>query len=210
MSRPGALGLSTYALKPRFQSLLRPLVRRLARGGVHANHVTVVAATLSILVGSIAAWDVPDTRAFLLIPLWLLVRMALNAIDGMLAREFGQESRLGFYLNELGDVASDVALYLPFASVSSFTPALVVMAVVLAVVSEYAAMLRVAAGEARRNDGPMGKSDRAFAFGALGLWVGIGSPAAAFGDVAIALIVIALGITIVNRVRGALIRQPVR
>ena len=30
--------------------------------------------------------------------------MALNAIDGMLAREHGQKSTLGAYLNELTDV----------------------------------------------------------------------------------------------------------
>ena len=39
--------------------------------------------------------------------------MALNAIDGMLAREFNQKSRLGGYLNEITDVVSDAALYLP-------------------------------------------------------------------------------------------------
>lgn len=41
---------------------------------------------------------------YLLLPLWMLLRMALNAVDGMLAREFGQQSRLGAYLNELCDV----------------------------------------------------------------------------------------------------------
>ena len=46
--------------------------------------------------------------------------MAFNAIDGMLAREFGQKSRLGAYLNELTDVVSDAALYLPFAWLPPF------------------------------------------------------------------------------------------
>jgi CDP-diacylglycerol--glycerol-3-phosphate 3-phosphatidyltransferase len=78
---------------------------------------------------------------------------------------------------------------------------------VLAVLSEYAAVLPMAGGGARRNDGPMGKSDRAFAFGALGLWAGVGSPAFASGDVALALIALALVITIVNRVRGGLLRK---
>jgi CDP-diacylglycerol--glycerol-3-phosphate 3-phosphatidyltransferase len=35
--------------------------------------------------------------------------MALNAIDGMLAREHDMQSPLGAMLNELGDVLSDVA-----------------------------------------------------------------------------------------------------
>ena len=46
--------------------------------------------------------------------------MALNAIDGMLAREFIKKSRLGGYLNEITDVVSDAALYLPFAFVAPF------------------------------------------------------------------------------------------
>ena len=46
--------------------------------------------------------------------------MALNAIDGMLAREFNQKSRLGGYLNEITDVVSDAALYLPFAFIATF------------------------------------------------------------------------------------------
>ena len=48
--------------------------------------------------------------------------MAMNAVDGMLAREFGQQSPLGAYLNELADVVSDTALYLPFAFVAPFGP----------------------------------------------------------------------------------------
>ena len=50
--------------------------------------------------------------ALLGLPIVLALRMALNAADGMLAREHGQASPLGFYLNELGDIISDAALYL--------------------------------------------------------------------------------------------------
>jgi 1-acyl-sn-glycerol-3-phosphate acyltransferase len=41
---------------------------------------------------------------------WMLARMALNAVDGMLARDFGLKSPLGAFLNELTDVLSDAAL----------------------------------------------------------------------------------------------------
>ena len=67
--------------------------------------------------------------------------MALNAIDGMLAREHGQQSRLGALLNELGDVVSDAALYLPLAVVSGFDPRLVATIVVLAGLSELTGVL---------------------------------------------------------------------
>ncbi|MGV2390784.1 MAG UNVERIFIED_CONTAM: CDP-alcohol phosphatidyltransferase family protein [Microcystis novacekii LVE1205-3] len=43
----------------------------------------------------------------LLMPLVLFMRIALNAIDGMLARDYNQKTSLGTILNELGDVISD-------------------------------------------------------------------------------------------------------
>jgi CDP-diacylglycerol--glycerol-3-phosphate 3-phosphatidyltransferase len=42
---------SIYDPKPRFQTLLRPLVGRLAGAGVTANQVTLAAAVLSGLTG---------------------------------------------------------------------------------------------------------------------------------------------------------------
>ena len=160
--------MSIYALKPRFQALLRPLAAALARAGVTANQVTVAAAVISVAIG-LGLLLRPDARAwFLLIPVWMFVRMAFNAIDGMLAREFGQKSRLGAYLNELTDAISDAALYAPFAMVAPFAPGWTVVVIVLAVISEYAGVLGPMVGATRRYDGPMGKSDRAFVFGALG------------------------------------------
>ena len=42
--------MSIYALKPKFQNLLRPLVRQLAAKGVTANQVTLIACLLSIFI----------------------------------------------------------------------------------------------------------------------------------------------------------------
>ena len=161
--------MSIYTLKPRFVAWLRPLAGARARAGITANQVTAAAAVVSVALGSLAAWRLPDTRAFLLIPLWMFVRMACNAIDGLLACEFGQKSRLGAYLNELTDAVSDTALYLPFALLPPFSPLWTGAVIVLAVVSEYAGALGPLVGASRRYEGPMGKSDRAFVVGALGL-----------------------------------------
>ena len=100
--------------------------------------------------------------------------MALNAIDGMLAREHGMKSPEGAVLNELGDVISDAALYLPFALVAGVNAALVVLVVIAAIVGEMAGALGPLLGGQRRYDGPLGKSDRAFAFGTLGFLIGVG------------------------------------
>ena len=107
---------SIYDLKPAFQGLLRPLTRALFGAGVTANAVTIAAAVLSLVVGGALALRPGSRGVLLLLPAVLFARMALNAIDGMLAREHGQKSKLGALLNELGDVVSDAALYLPLGA----------------------------------------------------------------------------------------------
>jgi len=196
--------MTIYALKPRFQGLLRPLVARLASSGVTANQVTVAAAVGSVAVAWIVVWLVEQRAIFLLLPLWLLIRMGLNAIDGMLAREFGQQSRLGAYLNEICDVVSDAALYAPFAMIEPFGLANIAVVIFLAALSEFAGVLGPMVGATRRYDGPMGKSDRALVFGALGLWVAIGAPMPHWLGWLPALISLLLVMTIVNRVRAGL------
>jgi CDP-diacylglycerol---glycerol-3-phosphate 3-phosphatidyltransferase len=194
--------MSVYALKPKFQNLLRPLVRWLAQSGVTANQVTISAALGSILVGLIAGLGFPVHQLFLLIPVWLFLRMALNAIDGMLAREFGQKSARGAYFNELGDVVSDIALVLPFLVIAAFNPADIWAFALVAVIVECAGLVGPLAGASRRYDGPLGKSDRAVAVGAFGLWIGLGLlvvPSATW--LWRALIVLAV-ITIVKRVNS--------
>jgi CDP-diacylglycerol--glycerol-3-phosphate 3-phosphatidyltransferase len=196
--------VTLYALKPRFQALLRPCVSRLAGAGVTANQVTITAMTGSLAVGALVVVLLPARWPFLLLPLWLFLRMALNAVDGMLAREFGQKSRLGAYLNEIADVVSDAALYAPFAFLAPFGPYWTGLVIVLAIVTEFAGVLGPMVGASRRYDGPMGKSDRAFVFGALALWIGLGGPLPGWSALVMAALGILLVVTIVNRVRAGL------
>jgi len=195
---------SVYDLKPAFQRLLRPLCGSLARAGVTANQVTVAAAVLSLAAGALVAWRPAARWPLLLIPGVLLVRMALNAIDGMLAREHGQKSALGGILNELGDVVSDAALYLPLALVPEIIPWLVVILVLLAGLTEMTGLATAQIGASRRYDGPLGKSDRAVALGALCLALGLGVPIGPWTNVLLALLSAALVLTVVNRSRQAL------
>ena len=196
--------MTLYALKPRFQGLLRPLVARLAAMGVTANQVTVGAALGSVGIALVVIWAADRRAVFLLLPLWLFLRMGLNAIDGMLAREFGQKSRLGAYLNEICDVVSDAALYAPFAVVEPFGMLGIAVVIFLSALSEFAGVLGPTVGASRRYDGPMGKSDRAFVFGALGFWIGIGAPLPHWLGWLPALISLLLVMTVVNRVRAGL------
>jgi len=192
-----------YGLKPRFQALLRPLVRRLAAAGCTPNAVTWAGFLLSAAGGAALAAAPGAAGPLLALPAVLLVRMALNAIDGMLAREHGMRTRLGAMLNETGDVASDLALYLPLALAPQVPAAALVAAVACGVVAEVAGLAALAAGAARRYDGPLGKSDRAFAFGALGLALGLGAGGAWVGPALWLLAALGLA-TAANRVRAAL------
>jgi phosphatidylglycerophosphate synthase len=200
--------LSVYDLKPRFQALLRPLTAALYRSGITANQVTVFACLVSVALGALLAAMPERAALFALIPAWLFARMALNAIDGMLAREFGQASRLGAYLNELTDVVSDAVLYLPFALLAGSNPWLVGLVIVLSIISEMAGVLGTMVGAGRRYDGPMGKSDRAFVFGVVGLLVAVGVPMhVAFDWIWLAMAAAVL-LTIVNRVVKGLATGP--
>jgi CDP-diacylglycerol--glycerol-3-phosphate 3-phosphatidyltransferase len=196
--------LSVYNLKPRFQKLLRPVTAALAEAGISANQVTLAALVLSVVCGGVIALWPERSWLLLLLPLVLFVRMALNAVDGMLAREHGQASALGAILNELGDLLSDAALYLPLALVPGLSAPLVVLAVVLALIAEAAGILALAVGAPRRYDGPMGKSDRAVVFGTLGFVLGMGVPPGVWLDGVLWLVLLLLVLTAVNRVRRAL------
>jgi len=196
---------SIYSLKPRFQAILRPLARALASAGVRANHVTLLACALSIVTGVLVCAHIENRRWLLVLPVFLFVRMAMNALDGMLAREFGQKSDLGAYLNELTDVISDAFLYLPFAYLAEFSALWIGAVIWLAALSEMTGAVAVMTGASRRYDGPMGKSDRAFAFGALALILGLVNVALpGVGWVVPKLTALALAATVVNRVRSGL------
>ena len=198
---------SIYDLKPRFQAWLRPYVGALAEAGITANMVTGVALVLSIIwglwIGSVGLAAV----AMFLLPVILFVRMALNAVDGMLAREHNQKSRLGALFNELADVAADAALYMPMALLPGVPGWLLILTVTLGLIAEMAGAIAPQIGATRRYDGPFGKSDRAVFFGLFGVLWAIGLMD---GWTAIYLVIgCALALwCLANRIRRALAEAP--
>lgn len=203
---------SVYQLKPRFLALLAPLTARLAHRGVTANQVTTLACLLSIGYGAVLSllqWQQLDAARWLWLglPLFLLIRMALNAIDGQLAREYGQKSRLGGLLNEMGDVLADGALFVPLALVPEIWAPLIALFIWLALLTEYAGVTGLLIGGGRRYEGPMGKSDRATLIGACGLALGSALLGDALASLINILLLLACGLmiwTCYNRLRMAL------
>jgi CDP-diacylglycerol--glycerol-3-phosphate 3-phosphatidyltransferase len=102
----------------------------------------------------------------------------------------------------LCDVVSDAALYLPFALLAE--PVVVVLAVLLSALTEMAGVVALQVGAERRYDGPMGKSDRAFAFGLVAFLIGVGLPVGPYLAYAIGAIALLAAWTVVNRVRAGL------
>lgn len=195
---------SVYDIKPAFQRLLRPLCQSMAQVGITANQVTLSAVLLSTAAGvAIFRWH-QLSAILLILPVVLFVRMALNAIDGMLAREFDMKSNLGAVLNELGDVISDTVLYIPLAYVPGITSTLMTAIVIMAVMSEMTGVVGIQIGASRRYDGPMGKSDRAFWLGILTLLLGLGVPRGWWVQAYLIVMSGLLAVTIVNRAHKAL------
>ncbi|MGL6039583.1 MAG: CDP-alcohol phosphatidyltransferase family protein [Deefgea sp.] len=179
----------------------------LLRAGISANQVTLLALIGSVLIGGTLCLTSLPRIFWLILPIFLFIRMALNAIDGMLAREHNQTTPLGAILNEVADVISDAALYLPFALLAPHAIWLVFVAVLMAMLSEFVGLLGPMLGASRRYDGPMGKSDRAFIFGSLGLAVALTPHAIGAIPWVFLLVTLATVFTCINRARAMLKEQ---
>ncbi|MDT0744573.1 CDP-alcohol phosphatidyltransferase family protein [Mammaliicoccus sciuri] len=154
-----------YEIKPKFQQLLMPIVDWMRKIGMTPNQVTILALLLSIITGIILSIFHDNKWIFILMPIVMFVRMALNAIDGVMAKKYQMKSHLGLLLNELGDVISDLFLFIPFVFIAEDHGIGIILFVSLSIISEMAGVTVQVIGSSRRYDGPMGKSDRAFIVG---------------------------------------------
>ena len=159
--------ISVYNIKPKFQQLLMPLLKLLRRYRVSPNLITIFSIVLSFII-SYFFWNaLSNSLYFLIVAFGLLLRMMLNALDGMMARIYNLESEIGEILNEVGDIISDVAIYFPLIMFEFLEIEIAVIFILLSIINEFCGLMaKVMTGE-RRYDGPMGKSDRAFLIGIL-------------------------------------------
>ena len=161
--------ISIYKIKPKFQKLLLPILHFFNKLGITANQITFSAIFLSIVIG-VSFWFADyNSYLYLVLPIGLLLRMALNALDGMMARIYNQQSKKGELLNEFGDIFSDLIIFLPLVKYESQDILLVVLFITLSIINEFAGLLGKVISNERRYEGPMGKSDRAFVIAVYGI-----------------------------------------
>ncbi|MFV0540173.1 MAG: CDP-alcohol phosphatidyltransferase family protein [Aestuariibaculum sp.] len=196
--------ISVYKLKPKFQQLLMPVLLFLNKRNITANQITIASIVLSLFIAFLFWYANTSKWLFLSLPIGLLLRMALNALDGMMARQFNQTSKLGEVLNELGDVVSDVVIFLPLLKFQPESLYLIVIFIVLGVVNEFAGILGKTVGNQRRYDGPMGKSDRALLMGIYGVLMVCGVSITKISIYIFGIIILLLVISTYKRVKSAL------
>ncbi|WP_343564963.1 CDP-alcohol phosphatidyltransferase family protein [Sphingobacterium sp.] len=197
--------ISVYKLKPKFQQLLMPVLSFLNRKKVTANQITIGSVVLSLVI-AILFWNADRSSVlFLALPIGLLLRMALNALDGMMARLFNQMSKTGEVLNEVGDIVSDVLIFFPLLKFHSESLYLVVGFIVLSVINEFCGLIGKVVANDRRYDGPMGKSDRALLLGIYGILSLLDISINAFSGYIFAVLCLLLVLSSITRLRKALV-----
>lgn len=153
--------MGIYSIKPRFQRFLSPIKNLLIKYKVHPTTINILALIISI-TGGISLY-LSDRYLLLLIyiPFMAFIRTALNALDGLVAREQKiRNQKFGEVLNEIIDRLSDVVIFIGLAFTSYINFPLASVTIILILLNSYLSILSKAAGGSRQYGGMVGKADR--------------------------------------------------
>lgn len=200
--------MGIYSIKPKFQQVLRAVEQPLVQWRVHPDVLTISALGLSLLGGFALFASRWSPWTLLAVPLVALLRTALNALDGMVAKDLGMARPWGEVLNEFCDRLSDVALFGGLLLTPGINAHLGIAAIILILLNSYLGTVAKAAGGKRQYIGLMAKADRM-------VWLAIAAPVALLWwpilNYLLVMIVAGLAITIVQRWRAAYVDlQPLR
>jgi CDP-diacylglycerol--glycerol-3-phosphate 3-phosphatidyltransferase len=193
--------LGIYKVKPSFQRSLRGVEDWLVARRVHPDWLTYAALVLSVF-GGICIYLAPGDRWLLaVVPIVALVRTALNALDGLVAKRTGLARAWGEVLNEFCDRLADVAMIGGLALALPSDHLLGAAAVTAMLLSSYLAILSKAAGGRRQYAGPMGKADRMIVLMVLGP-LGLFLPIDVVYNGILAIVLLGVIVTLVQRARA--------
>ena len=200
--------MTTYNLKKGFQDILRPLAYWLERNRVTPNQITIAACLFSLVYATGVSLFGSSSLYYFFFPIVFLVRMAMNAMDGIIAKEKNKTSKLGAILNEMGDVLSDAFLIGVFFFIPGVNSHLVWGFLYLSLFVECVGLWSQFVRGQRSYSGPLGKSDRGIVLGIMALAVGFGilnkQDFSAFINGVLIVSLLLLIVTSLNRVRFAI------
>lgn len=150
--------MGIYGIKPAFQRRLAGVRDILVGRGVGADAVTWGAFVVSLLGGGVLLLSRRHAILLLAIPVLAVLRLAMNALDGMVASATKSARPVGELLNEVLDRLSDSAWYLGLVAYAGWTR--VLAAIALMMLSSYIGVVSKAAGGKRIYTGIFGKADR--------------------------------------------------
>jgi CDP-diacylglycerol---glycerol-3-phosphate 3-phosphatidyltransferase len=154
------MGMGIYAIKPKFQKTLLPIKRLFIRLGISPTVVNFLGLVCSLIIATSIAHSVDINWFLLVVPFFAFFRTALNALDGMIAREQNLSSSKGELLNEFLDRLSDIIVFSSFALLLPDYGFLVAVTTSLVILSSFVGVLNKAFGGVRLYTGVMGKADR--------------------------------------------------
>jgi CDP-diacylglycerol--glycerol-3-phosphate 3-phosphatidyltransferase len=192
--------MGIYRIKPRFQVALGGVESALVRRRVHPDYLTIGALVLSAL-GGLALYGAHQARWLLLvIPVVAIGRTALNALDGLVARDTGLARPWGEVLNEFCDRLADVSLMAGVAFAPGSDALLGAVAIVVMLLASYVAILSKAAGGRRQYGGIMGKADRMIYLSVAAV-IALALPSLRIFTIFLWLVLAGLMVTLVKRLR---------
>ena len=195
------MDISIYKLKTKFQNLLMPICEKLVKLKVSPNQITITTVLLNIVFAGLIYKFSDYKLIYLTVPIFLFLRMALNALDGMIANKFNQKTKMGVFYNEAGDIVSDTVFFYVFLKVIGISEVYNLVFVFLSILSEYVRVTAMMVDSKRHYEGPMGKSDRAFLISLLAIiYYFIGNK---YFDYVLILAIVLLVFTIFNRIRSS-------
>ena len=195
--------MGIYAVKPWFRGRLSGATDTLVRRGVTPDQVTG-AGLLASAAGGLAVWAGNDRPlVWLAVPVLAFVRIAANALDGLVAQRAGLARPAGELFNETSDRLADAAFVLPLALVDGVPAWLPFAAIAAAELASFVGITARAAGGTRRYDGPMGKPDRMAVVGLAAVVAAFHGTPDRVWEVALVVIAASTLVTAVNRYRIA-------
>ena len=155
--------MGIYSIKPKFQKFLLPLKNLFIKLKIHPTTINILALLISITGALTLYYSQFYLLLLIYIPLMAFVRTALNALDGIIARELKvQNQKFGEVLNETIDRISDSVIFSAFLFTPFTNTPLAAITIILILLNSYLSIVSKAAGGSRIYSGFMGKADRMF------------------------------------------------